>query len=73
MIAEDAPQAPVTRKGRVRVEMDNTEILDVYDEWSRGRPRLGGPPLPGVAVHLAACGPCDEDFQGLLAAAGATP
>ena len=25
------------------------------------------------APGLAACGPCDEDFQGLLAAAGATP
>jgi len=23
---------------------------------------------PGVAVHLAACGPCAEDFHGLLAA-----
>jgi hypothetical protein len=23
---------------------------------------------PGVAVHLAACGPCAEDFTGLLAA-----
>jgi hypothetical protein len=23
---------------------------------------------PGVAVHLAACGPCGEDFAGLLAA-----
>jgi hypothetical protein len=23
---------------------------------------------PGVAAHLAACGPCDEDFAGLLAA-----
>jgi hypothetical protein len=23
---------------------------------------------PGVAAHLAACGPCDTDFQGLLAA-----
>ncbi|MGH3416907.1 MAG: hypothetical protein ACRDSS_10600 [Actinocrinis sp.] len=23
---------------------------------------------PGVAAHLAACGPCDEDFKGLLAA-----
>ena len=23
---------------------------------------------PGIAVHLAACGPCDEDFAGLLAA-----
>lgn len=26
---------------------------------------------PGVAAHLAACGPCDEDFKGLLAAVSA--
>jgi hypothetical protein len=25
---------------------------------------------PGVAAHLLACGPCAEDYQGLLAAAG---
>ncbi len=25
---------------------------------------------PGVAAHLSACGPCGDDFQGLLAAAG---
>ena len=25
---------------------------------------------PGVAAHLRACGPCGEDFDGLLAAAG---
>jgi hypothetical protein len=24
---------------------------------------------PGVAAHLLACGPCAEDFTGLLAAA----
>jgi hypothetical protein len=24
---------------------------------------------PGVAVHLAACGPCGQDFDGLLAVA----
>jgi hypothetical protein len=23
---------------------------------------------PGVGAHLAACGPCSEDFHGLLAA-----
>jgi hypothetical protein len=23
---------------------------------------------PGMAAHLAACGPCSEDFHGLLAA-----
>jgi hypothetical protein len=25
---------------------------------------------PGVAAHLLACGPCADDFQGLLIAAG---
>ena len=32
----------------------------------------GGDPAeryPGVAAHLAACGPCAEDFAGLLMAA----
>jgi hypothetical protein len=24
--------------------------------------------FPGVAVHLAACGPCGEDYAGLLTA-----
>lgn len=24
--------------------------------------------FPGVAAHLAACGPCGTDFEGLLAA-----
>jgi hypothetical protein len=27
---------------------------------------------PGVAAHLRACHPCAEDFEGLLAAAGAS-
>ena len=43
------------------------EILHVYAELLAA----GGDTasrLPGVAAHLAACGPCDEDFQGLLAA-----
>lgn len=26
---------------------------------------------PGVAAHLLACGPCADDFDGLLAAAAA--
>jgi hypothetical protein len=25
--------------------------------------------LPGIAAHLRSCGPCNDDFQGLLAAA----
>jgi hypothetical protein len=31
----------------------------------------GGPAerrYPGIAAHLRACGPCGEDFEGLLAA-----
>jgi len=28
---------------------------------------------PGVAAHLAACGPCGEDFRGLLAAVTENP
>jgi hypothetical protein len=27
---------------------------------------------PGVAAHLLACGPCEEDFDGLLVAVGGT-
>ena len=28
---------------------------------------------PGVAAHLLSCGPCAEDYQGLLLAAGEFP
>jgi hypothetical protein len=28
---------------------------------------------PGAAAHLRACGPCGEDFDGLLAAVTGTP
>jgi hypothetical protein len=28
---------------------------------------------PGVAAHLLACGPCREDFEGLLRAVGVAP
>lgn len=43
------------------------EILHVYAELLAAGGDAAGR-LPGVAAHLAACGPCDEDFQGLLAA-----
>jgi hypothetical protein len=43
------------------------QILHVYVEMAvTGRD--AEPQLPGVAAHLAACGPCGEDFHGLLAA-----
>jgi hypothetical protein len=42
-------------------------VLHVYAEIVAGGedPELV---YPGVRAHLLACGPCDEDFQGLLAA-----
>jgi hypothetical protein len=44
------------------------EILHVYVELVLS----GADPertYPGVTAHLRACGPCAEDFDGLLAAA----
>jgi hypothetical protein len=43
------------------------EMLHIYAELT-----AAGEPAeqryPGIAAHLRACGPCDEDFEGLLAA-----
>ena len=42
-------------------------MVDVYTE----RVLEGGDPeseFPGIAAHLAACGPCAEDFHGVLTA-----
>jgi len=43
------------------------EMLHIYAELA-----ADGAPVeeryPGVATHLRACGPCGEDFEGLLAA-----
>jgi hypothetical protein len=42
-------------------------VLHIYAELT-----AAGAPVeeryPGIAVHLRACGPCEEDFEGLLAA-----
>ena len=42
------------------------EMLHVYAELA-----VSGAPAeqryPGIAAHLRACGPCGEDFEGLLA------
>jgi hypothetical protein len=43
------------------------EILHIYVDLVQA----GDDPearYPGVAAHLQACGPCSEDFDGLLAA-----
>jgi hypothetical protein len=42
-------------------------VLHVYvDLLAAGQDAAGA--YPGVAAHLAVCGPCGEDFEGLLAA-----
>ena len=43
------------------------EMLHVYAELlAAGEPAQER--CPGIAAHLQACGPCGEDFDGLLAA-----
>jgi len=43
------------------------EVLHVYVDLVAADPGAADR-YPGVAAHLAACGPCCEDFRGLLAA-----
>jgi hypothetical protein len=44
-----------------------TEVLHVYAKLvAAGEPAEER--HPGIAAHQQACGPCDEDFDGLLAA-----
>jgi hypothetical protein len=44
-----------------------TAVLHVYvDLVAAGQDATDR--YPGVAAHLAACGPCGDDFAGLLAA-----
>jgi hypothetical protein len=43
------------------------QMLHIYAELTAA----GAPAerrYPGIAAHLGACGPCGEDFEGLLAA-----
>jgi hypothetical protein len=48
------------------------KVLHVYAEMvDRGEdPEVA---YPGVGAHLQACGPCGEDFQGLLVAVAGAP
>jgi hypothetical protein len=49
------------------------EFLDIYvDVVSADGVEAAGRRFPGVVVHLRACGPCGEDFDGLLAAVTGT-
>lgn len=43
------------------------EMLHVYAELTAAG-TAADHRYPGVAAHLRACGPCGEDFEGLLAA-----
>jgi hypothetical protein len=50
------------------------ELLDVYvDAVIREGTEAVEARYPGVAAHLHACGPCGEDFAGLLALVSGTP
>lgn len=42
--------------------------VDLVDQGAEAELRY-----PGIGAHLRACGPCSEDFEGLLAAVRDTP
>jgi hypothetical protein len=49
------------------------EVLEIYvDVVSADGAEAAERRLPGVAAHLRACGPCGQDFDGLLAAVTGT-
>ncbi|GAA5185772.1 hypothetical protein GCM10023322_30550 [Rugosimonospora acidiphila] len=41
-------------------------ILHVYVDLAVTDPVEAARRYPGVAAHLRACGPCEQDFEGLL-------
>jgi len=45
-----------------------TELLHVYVEFKVTQPFAAEQRYPGITAHLRACGPCSEDFEGLLTA-----
>ncbi len=45
-----------------------TAALHVYVDLAAEDRDAAASRYPGVAAHLASCGPCGEDFTGLLAA-----
>jgi hypothetical protein len=49
------------------------EVLDIYvDVIGVAGVEAAERRFPGAAAHLRACGPCGEDFDGLLAAVTGT-
>jgi hypothetical protein len=43
------------------------DLLHVYADLVALDPADAARRYPGIVAHLRACGPCDEDFAGLLA------
>jgi hypothetical protein len=48
------------------------ELLHIYVELVTADGAAAGR-YPGVEAHLQACGPCGQDFEGLLAAIQSMP
>ncbi len=48
------------------------DLLHVYVELVTRHPETARRRYPGIVAHLRACGPCSEDFEGLLAAVSGT-
>ncbi|MGH9087027.1 MAG: hypothetical protein ACRDYZ_02800 [Acidimicrobiales bacterium] len=48
-------------------------LLHVYVEAVVANPVAVRQRYAGIVAHLRACGPCSEDFDGLLAAVGGSP
>jgi hypothetical protein len=46
-------------------------LLHIYVECVRANPKTATERYAGVEAHLRACGPCGEDFEGLLSAVSA--
>ena len=44
------------------------ELLHVYVELVLADAAAAAERYPGLEAHLRACGPCSEDFEGLLTA-----
>lgn len=44
------------------------DLLHVYVEVVARDPKAAAARYPGIAAHFLACGPCSQDFEGLLAA-----
>jgi hypothetical protein len=44
------------------------ELLHVYADLAAADPAAAQRRYPEVAAHLRACGPCEQDLGGLLAA-----